>query len=62
VDENNMKSFAYFYAYAWVRGSYIQRTKGEISTMMELVLGAVAAAATQMVTLPISVITTRYEG
>jgi hypothetical protein len=54
-----MKSFAYFYAYAYVRGGYIKRTQREISTLMELVLGAIAAAATQIVTLPISVITTR---
>ncbi|KAJ3092856.1 ADP/ATP carrier protein [Quaeritorhiza haematococci] len=56
------QNFAYFYAYAWVRGTYKARQKGkQISTLMELVLGAVAGAISQLFTLPIAVITTRQQ-
>lgn len=70
------KNFVYFYAYGIIRGGYVKR-KGnqEISTLMELLLGAlsgkipylfpffyfVIGATTQFFTLPIAVITTRQQ-
>ncbi|KAJ3036351.1 ADP/ATP carrier protein [Rhizophlyctis rosea] len=56
-----VNSFAYFYIYARVRGEYSRRFPGEISTAMELVLGAMAGAISQLFTLPISVVTTRQQ-
>ncbi len=65
-------SFSYFYAYAAVRGGYVQRLQRqvegsgasaarlEVGTGMELLLGAMAGALSQLVTLPIAILTTRY--
>lgn len=58
-------NFAYFYWYGVIRGTYTQKLKSEknteISTAMELALGAVAGALAQMFTIPISVVTTRQQ-
>ncbi|KAI9103039.1 mitochondrial carrier domain-containing protein [Phlyctochytrium arcticum] len=54
-------SFSYFYFYSYVRGSYLKRVPGEISTSMELVLGAIAGAMSQLCTLPVAVVTTRQQ-
>ncbi|KAG8938069.1 ADP/ATP carrier protein, partial [Tulasnella sp. 419] len=62
--------FAYFFFYSAVRKSYITRItkslpKGaklpQISTAMELILGAVAGALAQIFTIPVSVIATRQQ-
>ncbi|KAJ3299347.1 ADP/ATP carrier protein [Borealophlyctis nickersoniae] len=54
-------SFSYFYFYSTIRGAYHRRYPGEITTAMELLLGAVAGAASQLCTLPIAVVTTRQQ-
>ncbi|TPX69576.1 hypothetical protein SpCBS45565_g02297 [Spizellomyces sp. 'palustris'] len=54
-------SFSYFYFYSYVRGTYQRRAPGEISTGMELILGAVAGAMSQICTLPVAVVTTRCD-
>lgn len=56
-------NFAYFYWYSFIRSLYItKRSKGKpLSTAVELLLGAVAAAVAQMFTIPVSVITTRQQ-
>lgn len=54
-------NFAYFYWYSLIRGSYMKRVPGkELSTATELALGALAGALSQLFTLPIAVVTTRY--
>lgn len=61
--------YAYFFFYSFVRNRYLKRlarsTKAGvapvISTAMELVLGAVAAALAQIFTIPVSVIATRQQ-
>ncbi|KAI8998036.1 mitochondrial carrier domain-containing protein [Gaertneriomyces semiglobifer] len=55
-------SFSYFYFYGWIRGIYLKRAKGgHIHTAMELFLGAVAGAMSQVCTLPVAVIATRQQ-
>ncbi|KND04347.1 uncharacterized protein SPPG_00078 [Spizellomyces punctatus DAOM BR117] len=54
-------SFSYFYFYSYVRGTYQRKVPGEISTGMELILGAVAGAMSQICTLPVAVVTTRQQ-
>lgn len=54
-----IQNFAYFYSYSTIRGAYISRNGSDIGTRMELLLGALAAASTQIFTLPIAVVTTR---
>jgi len=62
--------YAYFFFYSFVRGSYMKRVerslpKGHkapsLSTIMELILGAVAGALAQIFTIPVSVIATRQQ-
>ncbi|KAK9476765.1 mitochondrial carrier domain-containing protein [Lipomyces japonicus] len=53
-------NFAYFYWYGLLRSTY-QRRNPQISTAMELVLGAVAGAIAQIFTIPVSVVTTRQQ-
>ncbi|KAJ3213941.1 ADP/ATP carrier protein [Clydaea vesicula] len=55
-----IQNFAYFYAYGLIRGSYAKRVK-EISTPMELFLGGLSGASSQLFTLPIGVLTTRQQ-
>ncbi|KAI8820775.1 mitochondrial carrier domain-containing protein [Fimicolochytrium jonesii] len=54
-------AFSYFYFYSYVRGAYQKRVSPDISTGMELILGAVAGALSQVTTLPVSVVTTRQQ-
>eukprot|EP00158_Paraphelidium_tribonemae_P004007 Partr_v1_DN26520_c1_g1_i4_m3400 putative peroxisomal membrane protein len=65
-------SFSYFYAYTIIRGGYMQMLKArsssardarlvQIGTAMELLLGALAGAASQLFTIPVSVVTTRQQ-
>jgi Mitochondrial carrier protein len=55
-----VSSFSYFYIYSSIRGEYVKRFSGaEISTAMELLLGAAAGALCQFIVLPIGVVTTR---
>ncbi|KAJ3024034.1 ADP/ATP carrier protein [Thoreauomyces humboldtii] len=54
-------AFSYFYFYSYVRGTYQKRVPGEISTGMELVLGAISGAMSQICTLPVGVVTTRLQ-
>ncbi|KAJ3415669.1 ADP/ATP carrier protein [Chytridiales sp. JEL 0842] len=56
-------SFSYFYFYSTLRTRYIaSRPAGaEITTAMELLLGAAAGAMSQLFTLPIAVVTTRQQ-
>ncbi|KAJ1966845.1 hypothetical protein IWQ62_002217 [Dispira parvispora] len=56
-------NFAYFYWYSFIRKFYQRRIKGgrAISTPMELVLGALAAAIAQLFTTPIAVTATRQQ-
>ncbi|KAJ3284875.1 ADP/ATP carrier protein, partial [Blyttiomyces sp. JEL0837] len=56
-------SFSYFYFYSSIRTKYVNsRPAGaEISTPMELLLGAAAGALSQLFTLPIAVVTTRQQ-
>ncbi|KIJ51451.1 hypothetical protein M422DRAFT_157838 [Sphaerobolus stellatus SS14] len=64
------QQYAYFFFYSFVRSTYLKRltrsTKAggkvpAISTAMELILGAVAAALAQIFTIPVSVIATRQQ-
>eukprot|EP00842_Homolaphlyctis_polyrhiza_P003233 jgi/Hompol1/3910/HPOL_003405-RA len=55
-------AFSYFYIYATVRGEYRKRIgDADITTAMELVLGAVSGAISQLFVLPITVVTTRQQ-
>lgn len=56
-------NFAYFYWYSVVRTLYIssQASPKHPSTATELSLGAVAGAAAQLFTIPVSVVTTRQQ-
>lgn len=61
--------YAYFFFYSFVRTAYIKRLTRrqpaskvlQISTGIELLLGAVAGALAQIFTLPVSVIATRQQ-
>jgi adenine nucleotide transporter 17 len=62
--------YAYFFFYSLVRSSYIKRVSRRLpagskpptlSTLAELVLGAVAGALAQVFTIPVSVIATRQQ-
>lgn len=55
------QNFAYFYWYGFIRGWWQKRYPGPISTAVELLLGAVAGAISQMFTLPLAVISTRQQ-
>jgi hypothetical protein len=56
-----VSSFSYFYIYSTIRGKYTEYIDGEdISTTMELALGAGAGALCQFIVLPIGVVTTRF--
>ncbi|KAF8525946.1 mitochondrial carrier domain-containing protein [Hysterangium stoloniferum] len=66
----SMIKYAYFFFYTFVRNSYSKRLSRSvkagakvpaISTAMELILGAVAAALAQLFTIPVSVIATRQQ-
>ncbi|KAJ3109787.1 ADP/ATP carrier protein [Phlyctochytrium planicorne] len=56
-------SFSYFYFYSSIRTRYSASLpkNAEISTAMELLLGAAAGALSQLFTLPIAVVTTRQQ-
>ncbi|KAJ3220106.1 ADP/ATP carrier protein [Dinochytrium kinnereticum] len=56
-------SFSYFYFYSSIRTRYTASIpkNAEISTAMELLLGAAAGAMSQLFTLPIAVVTTRQQ-
>ncbi|TPX34848.1 hypothetical protein SmJEL517_g02613 [Synchytrium microbalum] len=54
-----LSNFSYFYTYGFVRSKYLKRFPGEIGIAMELALGAVAGALSQIITLPIAVVNTR---
>ncbi|KAG8829205.1 ADP/ATP carrier protein [Serendipita sp. 399] len=59
--------YAYFFFYSFVRSTYIKRTTKAgskpkaLSTVAELVLGAIAGALAQIFTIPVSVIATRQQ-
>ncbi|GAA5959080.1 hypothetical protein JCM3765_006334 [Sporobolomyces pararoseus] len=54
--------FSYFYFYSLVRSTFIKRfPTTALSTPIELVLGALAAALAQLFTIPVSVIATRQQ-
>ncbi|GAA5832248.1 hypothetical protein JCM3766R1_002351 [Sporobolomyces carnicolor] len=54
--------FSYFYFYSLVRSTFIKRFPlTALSTPIELVLGALAAALAQLFTIPVSVIATRQQ-
>lgn len=55
-------NFAYFYWYSLIRGFY-KRKKGikSLTTAIELLLGAIAGALSQLFTIPVGVITTRQQ-
>lgn len=55
------QNFAYFYWYGFIRGWWQKKFPGPISTAVELMLGAVAGAISQMFTLPLAVISTRQQ-
>lgn len=55
-------NFAYFYWYTIVRSFYQRRTNTtNLSTAVELSLGAVAGALAQLFTIPVAVVTTRQQ-
>ena len=59
-----VSSFSYFYIYSYIRNAYSRRIGSvqktvEISTAMELGLGALAGALSQLFVLPIANVTTR---
>jgi hypothetical protein len=56
-------NFAYFYWYSFVRDMYKRRRNidGPMSTVAELLLGAIAGALAQIFTIPVSVCTTRQQ-
>ncbi|RVD87772.1 uncharacterized protein DFL_001982 [Arthrobotrys flagrans] len=56
-------NFAYFYWYTFVRTYYlsVQAAQGNLSTVAELSLGAVAGALAQLFTIPVAVVTTRQQ-
>ncbi|KAL2916401.1 hypothetical protein HK105_204157 [Polyrhizophydium stewartii] len=57
-----VSSFSYFYIYGTIRGAYLKRIgNAEITTAMELILGALAGALCQFIVLPIAVVTTRQQ-
>jgi hypothetical protein len=57
-----LQNFVYFYAYGMIRGGYLKRKANQdISTIMELFLGAISGATTQFIALPLAVITTRQQ-
>jgi len=59
--------YAYFFFYSFVRGAYIKRRTPPggkapaLSTVAELLLGALAGALAQIFTIPVSVIATRQQ-
>lgn len=62
--------YAYFFFYSFVRGSYIKRLIRKLppgskapalSTVAELLLGALAGALAQLCTIPVAVIATRQQ-
>jgi len=62
------QSYAYFFAYTLVRSAYLRRLTSrangatvQISTAMELALGALAGALAQIFTIPVSVVATRQQ-
>lgn len=65
-------NFAYFYWYGLIRNTYTSKRElrarargepapGDLSTAVELALGALAGALAQLFTIPISVVTTRQQ-
>lgn len=57
-----VSSFSYFYFYSIVRGRYIQGNQGKsIAISMELLLGAVSGALSQLIVLPIGIVGTRQQ-
>lgn len=56
-------NFAYFYWYSILRTCYMkyQGSASTLGTAVELILGAVAGAAAQVLTIPVAVITTRQQ-
>ncbi|TPX34325.1 hypothetical protein SmJEL517_g02985 [Synchytrium microbalum] len=54
-------SFAFFYCYSVVRGSYHRFAPGELSTASELAIGAIAGALSRSFSSPVTVITTRQQ-
>jgi hypothetical protein len=56
-----VSAFSYYYIYSSVRGNY-HKSIGykDISTAMELSLGAISGALCQFVVLPIGIVTTRF--
>ena len=57
-----ISAFSYYFIYSSVRGRYSKSIEGrDISTAMELSLGAISGALCQFVVLPIGIITTRQQ-
>ncbi|RKP03652.1 hypothetical protein CXG81DRAFT_9275 [Caulochytrium protostelioides] len=56
-------SFSYFYCYSWVHTVYrrLRHSGKPPGTVLELVLGALAGAMSQLVSLPVAVATTRQQ-
>ncbi|CAG8795961.1 9411_t:CDS:2 [Gigaspora margarita] len=55
-------NFAYFYWYSFIRTRYQQtRSTTSLSTVEELIIGALAGALAQIFTIPVSVVTTRQQ-
>ncbi|KAH7099615.1 mitochondrial carrier [Auriculariales sp. MPI-PUGE-AT-0066] len=60
------QSYAYFFFYSLVRGAYLKRLAkngkaAQISTAVELALGAIAGGLAQIFTIPVAVIATRQQ-
>ncbi|KAH6575691.1 hypothetical protein BASA62_001808 [Batrachochytrium salamandrivorans] len=57
-----VSSFSYFYIYGHIRSECLRRIgKSEVSTAVELIMGATAGALCQFLVLPIAVVTTRQQ-
>src|SRR5688572_14100422 len=55
-------NFAYFYWYSFLRTRYQKTSKTQsMSTISELLIGALAGALAQIFTIPVSVVTTRQQ-
>ena len=57
-----VSAFSYYFIYSTVRGRYLKSIDGkDISTAMELGLGALSGALCQFIVLPIGIVTTRQQ-
>ncbi|KNE54858.1 hypothetical protein AMAG_00806 [Allomyces macrogynus ATCC 38327] len=54
-------NFTYFYYYTFIREWYKRRSPAPASTAVELLLGAIAGALSQLTTIPVAVVITRQQ-